>query len=234
LGWSLYAPDNAERIVGFNTRSKWDWRFGAQTVGGLPAVSVSLPPTIRPGTERAFDWTVQEGYKEGALYRYAANPAVIHCPGDKRLPVPGPIYYYDSYSGVAGLCGGGANAAGVYDNSGVAQGATPIMSTAGLKHTSDRFLWVEENDKRGDNLGSWELKFSTGGTPPFSASTWYDCTAVYHVTSSTFSFADGHAISTRWIDAATISRSQAGDYTMAGGADDLIYVATGYGCQENP
>src|SRR5258706_1594324 len=33
--------------------------------------------------------------------------------------------------------------------------ATELRNTADLKHPSERFLWVEENDPRGENLGSW-------------------------------------------------------------------------------
>jgi prepilin-type N-terminal cleavage/methylation domain-containing protein len=221
LGWNLYAPDNADKIIGFNCASKSDWRLGSTTSGGMATVSATPPPSLSPGSESYYDWNIQEGYKEGALYKYAANAGIIHCPGDKRLPV-GTIFYYDSYSGVQGL-NGGTNGT-IY----------PILLTAGLKHTSDRFLWVEENDKRGDNLGSWELGWSSAGTPPDSASTWIDCTAVYHVTSSTFSFADGHAVSRRWIDAATIARSQAGDHTMPGDPDlsDVTYVAQGFPCSD--
>jgi prepilin-type N-terminal cleavage/methylation domain-containing protein len=229
LAWNMYTPDNNDKVIGFNCKYNWEWRLGSQTSGGTPTVTAT-PPAGLTG-EPLFDWYIQEGYREAALYKYAASPAIVHCPGDRRKPIAG-VYYYDSYSGVLGL-NGGTYTAGV-GNNGNHDGATPIMSQAGVKHPTDRFLWVEENDFRGDNLGSWEFNFNA---TTHSASKWVDCPAVYHVTSSTFSFVDGHAESHRWISGDTIAEAAIGDHSqMAVGANtvDVTYIADHYPCMENP
>jgi prepilin-type N-terminal cleavage/methylation domain-containing protein len=230
LAWQMYLPDNNDQLVGFNCKYNWEWRIGAQSTapGSLPTVTAT-PPAGLSG-QAVTDWTVQEGYKEAALYKYAPNAGIIHCPGDKRV-AKGGVYYYDSYSGVLGL-NGGTYVAGV-GNSGNHDGATPIMKVSGIRHPTDSILWVEENDVRGDNLGSWEMNFST----IYSFSSWVDCPAVYHVVSSTFSFADGHAESHRWRSGTTIAEAAIGDHTqMTVGPNtvDVSYVAQHYPCVENP
>jgi prepilin-type processing-associated H-X9-DG protein len=101
-----------------------------------------------------------------------------------------------------------------------------IHKESGIRRPSDSVIWAEENDPRNEttgglgnvneNEGTWEPFKSGGGaggdaplpsaTPPYSSLAgggtvgWYDGPAAYHITSSTFSFADGHAESHRWND----------------------------------
>jgi prepilin-type processing-associated H-X9-DG protein len=139
------------------------------------------------------------GAVAGPLYQYASNPDVIHCPGDFRatLPVNGNAdnstggfgFAWASYSGVEFING---------------QGSGPLLITKAtqIRHTSDRILWVEECDSRGDNEGSWEMNNPSGDNV-----TWvfYDSPASYHGTSSTFNFADGHAESRKWLSGAVVA-----------------------------
>jgi prepilin-type N-terminal cleavage/methylation domain-containing protein/prepilin-type processing-associated H-X9-DG protein len=237
LAWQMYLTDNSENVIGFNCKHTWDWRIGAQSDTAPVTTAVTATPPGGLSAEGLFEWYMQEGYKEAALYSYAPNPGLLHCPGDKRLTI-GVTNYYDSYSGTAGLRGGGVNATtGADDESGPVDGATPIVVSSGLKHPVDRFLWVEENDVRGDNLGSWEMNFKIN----FASATWVDCPAVYHVTSSTFSFADGHVESHKWTSGNTISEAALGDHTQmvlvsgdTAGINDVGWVAQHYPCQENP
>lgn len=233
----MYLPDNNDRVVGFNCGYPSDWRMGFGGTGGAtpPTLTATAPAGLAAGTEALYDWQILEGYKEGAIYKYAPNAGVIHCPGDKRQPdAAAGHFYYDSYSGVVGLNGGkkptgGANG----DNSAVQSKATPIMKVAGFRHPTDRFLWVEENDYRGDNIGSWELGFEP---TDHTTSKWVDCPAVYHGVSSTFSFGDGHAESHRWVSGTTKALAAYGHSSQAVGTDpvDVTYVADHYPCQENP
>src|SRR5580700_6145185 len=82
LAWLMYAPDNDDRLVGFNCKNAWDWRLGAASAGGVPTLAVPNPTGL--SGEALFEWQIQEGYREGALFRYAANTALIHCPADIR------------------------------------------------------------------------------------------------------------------------------------------------------
>ena len=52
-------------------------------------------------------------------------------------------------------------------------------------------------------MGSWQM--SVYGTPPFfSDAKFRDSPAAFHVTSASFSFADGHAEMHKWLDSSTI------------------------------
>jgi prepilin-type processing-associated H-X9-DG protein len=179
-------------------------------------------------------WTVQEGYREGALFKFAPNAQLIHCPGDKRRASG--IVYYDSYSGIQGLNGGNYNATkGWNSDQPHPTYPTPMLKMSGLRHPAERFLWVEENDVRGDNLGSWwfDPGYGAGG-----ALAWVDCPAVYHGASSTFSFGDGHAESRRWgRDGNSIPLATAGVAHPTGTPNpnsDLVYIAKGCPGVENP
>ncbi len=232
VAWQMYLPDNNDNLIGFNCKYNWEWRIGAQAAGGTPTLTMTAPTGLTG--ENLFDWQIQEGYREGALFRYAPNPAVIHCPGDQRRSTTAGVYYYDSYSGVEGLNGGGYVAG--QGNPTAGHNATPIMKAGGLKQSSTRMLWVEENDKRGDNLNSWEFGMAPNFESSPSSLSWVDCPAVYHINSSTFSFADGHAESRRWFTGATQSLAAAGASYPASASpyNDVVYVAERYPCVENP
>ena len=69
----------------------------------------------------------------------------------------------------------------------------------------------------------------------WSGTTIVDSPAAFHVTSSTFSFADGHATSRRWINGATVTYAasmDAGKYSnppsAASTASDVGYLIAGY------
>jgi prepilin-type N-terminal cleavage/methylation domain-containing protein/prepilin-type processing-associated H-X9-DG protein len=224
LAWTMYLPDNNDKLVGFNCAYNWEWRIGSVTAGAQPSVT-KTPPAGLTGMA-LWTWLFQEGYIEGALYKYAPNANLIHCPGDKRNQNLS-NFAYDSYSGVTGL-NGGSYVAG-QGNTGTFDTATPIMKASGIRTASSRFLWVEENDNRGDNINSWALDISTPA--------WVDSPAVYHGNSSTFSFADGHAESHKWINGDTIKNATAGTQHLtptAPNLQDITFVKERFPCQQNP
>lgn len=224
LAWQMYLQDNNDRAIGFNCKYSWEWRIGSEASGTPPVLTKPNPPGLT-GLALAI-WQFQEGYAEGSLYQYAHNTALIHCPGDTRNINPQNTAY-DSYSGVTGL-NGGAYVAGI-GNAGLLDTATPIMKGSGVRTASQRFLWVEENDNRGDNINSWAFDIVTPA--------WVDCPAVYHGTTSTFSFVDGHATSRKWASGTTQAFAKVGTQHMTPVAPDLqdiTYVKTGFPCLENP
>lgn len=226
LAWQMYLPDNSDKVVGFNCVYPWEWRIGAASVGAAPVLTVPNPPGL-VGLALA-TWQFQEGYREAALYRYAPNATFIHCPGDYRNTL-GKNFAYDSYSGVEGL-NGGTYVAGS-GNSDPFDGPTPIMKVSGVKHPSDRFLWLEENDNRGDNINSWACDTITPA--------WHDALAVFHGLSSTLSFVDGHAESHRWRDDLTIALAKRGssgtvNAPAAPNNRDMNYIVAGFPCLANP
>src|SRR5712671_3556788 len=152
LAWIMYADDNNDKIVNFNTSTgsptyAFDpscWRTAVALVqvtvpAGLSAqeqwifktrMSYKQPRTAPPGVSTI----------DGPLFRYAPNADIIHCPGDRRYQTS-VNFAYDSYSGVAGLNGE----------------ASAFTKRTALLHPTDRFLWVEGADGRGENQGSWSF-----------------------------------------------------------------------------
>lgn len=118
------------------------------------------------------------------LAPYAKNMALFHCPGDmrfKKLQV-GSGWAYGSYSKADGMNGGGWS------------GQRPFTKLSQAKPPTMAMLFIEEADPRGYNNGTWVME-KTGWVDPF---------AIYHGTTSTFSFLDGHAEHHKWRDGGTI------------------------------
>ena len=191
LAWTMYADDNVDRVVRFNT---WpldpaNWRTDTRYV-------VVTPPAGYTG-EQLVRFQVQMGYKkpspaiDGPLFRYASNPDVVHCPGDLRYKRPvGSGFAWDSYSGVNGLNG---------------ESAPFLLLRTHLRRPSERFLWIEGADGRGENIGAWMM--ANPGTPSlsFMDAQFRDSPADFHCNAASFSFADGHAESHKWLDATTLA-----------------------------
>jgi prepilin-type N-terminal cleavage/methylation domain-containing protein/prepilin-type processing-associated H-X9-DG protein len=234
LAWEMYANDNQGNIVNFDTVKNANgdipWRFQ----------SPNPVPTIPPGTspEVKDRLLLQEGYRQGALYQYAPNVDVMHCPGDARDKVPfvaspsGPpgSYAYGSYSGAGGM------------NGVVYAPNLPITRQSALRHPSERFLWAEENDPRGENQSSWAM--NPGTAPGFTDSAFVDSVAAWHGATSTFSWADGHAESHKWLDGPTIAYALSNDPAKyfnsslapkyAQSPRDLFFLANAFATQSNP
>ncbi|MGH7942903.1 MAG: prepilin-type N-terminal cleavage/methylation domain-containing protein [Limisphaerales bacterium] len=234
--WLMYADDHDAALVGMSDVIKSDWRIGLDASFAIPnpyPLKVRWPSTVT-GQVAINNWFIREGWVEGPLYPYASNPNLIHCPGDTRDLLG--ISDFDSYSGVMGL------------STNVTQfkwGVTTIDTLSGIRHPSDRIVFVEESDTRGDNLQQWEFEYDSsagaGGVPnnPI-VPTFGDKVAAFHGDSSTFSFADGHAENRRWLDPDTIAFANSrATYatTWTGGknwTDDADWVAQHYPCKANP
>ena len=101
-------------------------------------------------------------------------------------------------------------------------------------------MWVEENDPRGENVGSWIL--SQGNVAQnFAGAQLIDSTANFHGRASTFNFADGHAESKKWLDAALIRYSDSMDPNKFSNAPndrtaprDVKWLAQRYPTKLNP
>jgi len=112
-----------------------------------------------------------------------------------------------------------------------------------VMHASERILWVEENDPRGENWGTWVLNLNGTVANDFSGTTFVDSPAVFHLNASTFSWADGHASSRRWLDSATIAYAANGDPSgskygnspsAAQTPRDVTFAKHAYAFKDNP
>jgi prepilin-type N-terminal cleavage/methylation domain-containing protein len=239
LAWMMYADDNQGAIINFDapvnpTPSETiPWRYS--TPNPMPSLTGSL--------EDQDVATLQEGYKQGGLYQYAPNVNVLHCPADARFNIPvnpavvathnGPppgTFAYGSYSGAAGM-----NGYIIYES-------TPLKKQSGIAHPSERFLWVEENDPRGENLGPWAMH--APNPPTFTSASFVDSVAAWHGGTSSFNWADGHSDNHRWLDGKTVTYALSNDPakyfnaalvpTFAQAPRDLFFLANGYADQQNP
>jgi len=221
LGWVMYSGDNAERLINLTQNRK--------PAGDIPW-RYETPPraaTIPAGTaaEKRIQMVIEEGYRQGALFKYAPSPGILSCPGDarKRLRV-GKGYTYVSLSGVGTLNGE----------------APELYRQDALSSPSERFVWIEENDPRGENLGSWIMNQGNVRND-FKGAGLIDSTANFHGNASTFNFADGHCESRKWNDAVMIRYSGSMDPgkfssapTDAKAPNDIRWLARRYPSKANP
>lgn len=223
LGWLMYSTDSNERVVNFlqnkNGTGDVPWRYESP-----PKPPAGMIPAGTSG-ERRIQLIIEEGFRQGALFPYAPSPGIIHCPGDIRMKLKaGKGYTYVSLSGVGSL-----------------NGEVPeLYTTTALQNPSARYAWVEENDPRGENVGSWIL--SQGSIPKdFAGAQLVDSTANFHGNASTFNYADGHAESKKWLDPVLIRYSASMDPNKFGSAPndksaprDVPWLARRYPSKGNP
>ncbi len=242
LSWVMYSDDNQDELVNFNNsdtvnhegHNQRPWRYQppyspAPSLPIIPPASSTMP---QPAKEI---FLMQECVRQGALSQYLKSADVIHCPSDSRYRRPvGAGFSYGSYAGTTGF--DGQSWQGVPDNK-------ILTRKAQCLHPSEKILWMEENDPRGENWGTWVINLN--GTPAndFAGSTFVDSPAVFHGQSSSFSWADGHASGRRWLDAATIKYASDSDPsgskygnppTEAQTIHDITFVKHAYASKDNP
>jgi prepilin-type N-terminal cleavage/methylation domain-containing protein len=207
LAWTLYIDDNKDYLVNMNNVDmsnagfiQHPWRYQPATAFYSSSLPVVPPQPAGMGAQDYQTLLMNECVKQGAFGPYLKNANVIHCPGDLRFRRPvGSGYAYGSYSGATGLNG---------------QAWTSHPTTAPmeiltkqnqLRHPGDKMVFVEENDPRQENWGTWVMQVNGTAANNWAGSSLVDSPAAFHITSSTFSYADGHAASRRWQDGATVS-----------------------------
>jgi len=175
---------------------------------------------------------VQETYKEAGFWAYSPNANAIHCPADLRanIPATGDINTYAStppgafcwlsYSGAGGLNGASS---------------IPLLKLKNIVHVSSRLVFAEENDPRGESVGSWDENWQPQAE---------DSSACWHILSATFSFADGHVETRGWHDPKFIAYSQSMDPnkwfgvmtfpTLVNAPRDCGYIFNAFATTENP
>ncbi len=226
LAYIMYASDCNDKLVNFlqdkNNTGDIPWRYAMPPkppAGMIPAGT---------SAEKKIQLTIEEGYRQGALFTYAPSPGIIHCPGDIRMKLKiGKGFTYVSLSGVGNL-------------NGEADDSTKLKALSAITTPSERFVWVEENDPRGENVGSWLMNQGNVANG-FSGASLVDSTANFHGNASTFNYADGHAESKKWIDSALIKYSASMDQNKFASAPtdktaphDVNWLARRYPSKLNP
>lgn len=148
--------------------------------------------------------------RDGLLYTYVGKEiGVYRCPADPRKESSSIPVAYRTFS----ICGG-AN--------GEVSGFTPIKIYTQFKRPSTQYVFVEEMDTRGENIGSWLMNVK--------AKTWIDPLAMWHNEKSTIGFADGHAEMhtwesksfVEWCQSAMFKPGQFSNFSHSDPGDDMM------------
>ena len=235
LSWLMYSDDQQDIVVNMNNYdnanipgvTQHPWRYQPQTAYYSSTLPV-VPPQNGMDKQSYAVLLMQECVKQGAFGPYLKTATAIHCPGDARYKRPvGAGFAYGSVSGVTGLNGQ------TWPNH--PTGKEFITKRAQLLHPSAKILFVEENDPRDENWGTWVMGVNGTAADNWAGTTFVDSPAVFHVSSSTFSWADGHASPRRWLNAATVAYAGSMDPnkygsspTAAATAQDVSFVVNAY------
>jgi prepilin-type processing-associated H-X9-DG protein len=89
---------------------------------------------------------------------------------------------------------------GGWQGSTASSGAQPYYTKVSeISDPAMSMVFVEEQDPRNENLGTWVINVPEGWVDPFASA---------HGNDSSFSFADGHAENHKWVDAKTLKAAQ--------------------------
>ena len=186
LAWIMYADDNNGTMVG------QQYRIGNRTeeLAGGGFWPDALPVTVPATDPQKQLTTIKERIKSGPLFQYAPAIDVYHCPGDVRLrrKIGSRGWAFDSYSKANGMNG--------TDWEGGGKDYLPISKVSAVPMPSRMYVFVEESDPRGWNLGTWVLNIKSDD--------WVDGMSVFHNVASSFGMSDGHAELHRWLEKETL------------------------------
>jgi type II secretory pathway pseudopilin PulG len=205
LSWCLYADDSQDIIVNGNNADSANipgvvqhpWRYQPQTAYYSSTLPV-VPPQQGLDAKSYAILLMNQCVKQGAFGPYLQSAAPIHCPGDMRFQRPvGQGFSYGSVAMTTGMNGQ------TWANHPTA--TEFITRRSQLLHPANKLLFVEENDPRDENWGTWVQNVNGTAENFWAGSTFEDSPAVFHVNASTFSWSDGHASARAWLDPAVIA-----------------------------
>ena len=210
LGFTMFADDNTESSPVFapsNVKgdiipsAPWrakDGRTYSLNRGGFWAGAITPEGGYTRGAsqiDRKLEGA-KAGLMKSPLWEYCPSAGVYHCPGDQRSKQGrnNNLWAWVSYSKANPMNGGG------WQGSTATSGSQPYFTkVTEIPDPAMSMVFVEEQDPRNENLGTWVINVPTGWVDPF---------AVAHGSDSSFSFADGHAENHKWIDSKTIKAAQ--------------------------
>jgi prepilin-type N-terminal cleavage/methylation domain-containing protein/prepilin-type processing-associated H-X9-DG protein len=185
LAWFTYTIDNDGQLMG-----------GHRVRDGNFMDKNCFPDGfwINPPHDKNFNYTGEDpelidnkltGIRRGKIFPYVKTVKVFRCPFDSRLDFPGQ-YAYCSYS-----IAGGMNGEEAYRSTGCKDDLDLVAEVFDeIKNPDRKYVFIEEADDRGWNMGSWIL--DVPGT------CWIDPLAPWHNDRSMLGFADGHGEKHRW------------------------------------
>jgi len=165
----------------------------------------------------------KDAIRQGTLFVYTGKTVdVYRCPADLRQKDPRQ-FAFRSFS-----IAGGANGENW-------SGSVRAKKYSDIKNPAIKYVFVEDIDPRGFNVGSWVMDFN----PP----RWVDPLAIWHNEQSTMGFADGHSEMHRWHDKHFIDWCHQAMYEPtrfsfyltppADEREDIEFMARGYPCKSH-
>lgn len=75
-----------------------------------------------------------------------------------------------------------------------------------INSSGSKYIFVEETDPRGRNVGAWEFNPKTPAM--------VDAIAVLHINAGILGFADGHGEKHKWVEKETIDMAKSGSFNL--------------------
>ncbi|MHC4119236.1 MAG: type II secretion system protein [Planctomycetota bacterium] len=219
--WIMYSDDCDGFLVSnracYDTATdKTPWVHRPKDFAGNDMASPA-PPSITEHNR-------YRGIQAGALWEYLKDVDVYHCPGDNRRTTRRPPRdCWRSYS-ISYAFGHGQKERRDF---------FPYQKQQDIRNAALYYVFVEEEhngSRYGENEGGWALR---GRIHNPGSWMFYDPLASYHIESSTFGFADGHADRRKWMDRRTLDfiqvnaedpSSHSGIETPSPGNEDLKWL----------
>jgi prepilin-type N-terminal cleavage/methylation domain-containing protein/prepilin-type processing-associated H-X9-DG protein len=211
LAWTMYKDANDDKMVGAminNETQAW--------AHPVPSGASSVQDEINAAI------------KAGALWTYVGKTEKVYrCPADQRMKDPRQTAYR-SFS-----IANGANGETGWPDNGTDHKTAKRFSE--IKNPSMKYIFLEDIDPRGSNVGSWQFHF----LPLY----WIDPVAMWHNQRTTFSFGDGHAEMRKWQDKYLIDWAHEAMYTPTTFAfnktpptdqmTDITFARDGFPCKSH-
>ncbi len=214
--WTMYAADHDGVIPDGHTLRGGDlfddsWSWVEPPINSSGNYTGGNTPVLLEDEQR--------GIMRGTLYKYLDILDVYKCPSDNRTKYESLVKEpaFRSYSIVGPMNGEDKSDMNIY-----------VTRDTQIKAPVDKFVFMDDFDNRGWNMGSWI--FNTN-SDEFS-----DPIAYWHPKKNAFSYADGHAEMRDWQDKRTVQFAlsyigQADTITSSaasGGNVDVDFLARGY------
>jgi prepilin-type N-terminal cleavage/methylation domain-containing protein len=205
LAWFMYIQDNDDRMPG-------------AMINDQPHAWVKSPPNNATLEQKL------QSIRDGVIFPYVGDTIEVYrCPADGRLR-DNRQEAYRSFSIANGA--NGENWPGTH---------IPARIYSEIKNPATKYLFLEDFDPRGSNVGSWQMDF---GPPAF-----IDPVAMWHKRQTTLGYADGHADIHKWNDPTFIEWCEDGMYNPttfsfdltppADEQNDISFLARGFPCKSH-
>ena len=218
LGWYTYTIDHDGKLMGGHRAGDGDFKKTSKYPDGFwaePPQDVPPARDYKGGEKPGLLENKLRGIRMGHLYFYVKNVKLYHCPFDARIDIP-EQQAHCSYS-----VAGGMNGEPAYSSDGKTEPQRVAEVFDEIRSPANKYVFVEESDNRGWNIGSWIMNYSE--------SRWIDPLAGWHNDRSTLGFADGHAEKIRWRDNRTIIMNEEQLFNENHpDSPDMFYMLQGY------